>query len=443
MERKIWVLGHRNPDTDSICSAIAYAALKQKLGEEAAPGRLGAINRETEYVLDYFGVEAPSLVADVYPRVSDMMRRDVYSCSQETTLQEAGRLMRDKGVKTLPVVDGEQRLQGLLTTGDLAHYLLMELGLEQVTGGSRTQEILNTPVSALMKAENIVYFQDDDLVDQVKKVMLETRYRNYPVVDEHYRLLGMVARYDLLGLKRKQLILVDHNERSQSVAGIEQAEILEIIDHHRLGDVQTGEPLFFRCEPVGSSCTIIGYIYQEQKVEPSPQIAGLLCAGILSDTVLFKSPTCTSRDRQMAEMLKLRAGIELEAFGREMFRSGSSLAERPVREILQDDFKEFRLGDLKIGVGQVETLGIEGFIDVKGSLLDEMNRLVQEQGYDLVLMMLTDIIREGTELLVAGENKIVEQAFGKKVREGSLFLPGVMSRKKQIIPQLARLVVLT
>lgn len=442
MEEKIWVLGHRNPDTDSICSAVAYAALKKALGDHAAPGCLGILNRETAYVLDYFDVEPPTLVADVYLRVIDMLRREIPNCSPETTLQEAGQLMREKGIKTLPVVDGEKRLEGLLTIGDLAHYLLMELGLEMVTGGSRTQEILETPVSKLMKKGDIVSFQDDDLVDHVKKVMLETRYRNYPVVDEHNYLLGMVARYDLLALKKRPVILVDHNERSQSVEGIEQAEILEIIDHHRLGDVQTGEPIFFRCEPVGSTCTIIGSIYKQQDVEPSPQIAGLLCAGILSDTVLFKSPTCTARDRQIANILKESAGIELESFGRAMFRAGSALADRPAREILEEDFKEFQLGDLKIGVGQVEALGIDGLGDVKRSLLCEMNDLLQEQGYDLVLMMLTDIIQEGTEVLVAGDERFVSEAFGKKVKDGYLFLPGVMSRKKQIIPQLARLAAL-
>ena len=328
MGRKVWVIGHRSPDTDSICAAIVYAALKKALGENAAPGRLGELNRETAYVLDYFDVETPPLVADVYPRVTDMLRRESFNCSPETTLQEAGQMMREKGIKTLPVVDGNGHLKGLLTTGDLANYLLMELGLELVTEGSRTKEILNTAISVLMKTEGIVTFLDDDLVAQVKRVMLETRYRNYPVIDEHNRLLGMVARYDLLALKRKPVILVDHNERSQSVPGIEQAEILEIIDHHRLGDVQTGEPLYFRCEPVGSTCTIIGSIYQQKNIEPSPKMAGLLCAGILSDTVLFKSPTCTAKDFQIAHMLGAKADIELEPFGRAMFRAGSVLADR-------------------------------------------------------------------------------------------------------------------
>jgi manganese-dependent inorganic pyrophosphatase len=186
--RKVWVIGHRSPDTDSICAAIVYAALKKALGENAAPGRLGELNRETAYVLDYFDVETPPLVADVYPRVTDMLRRESFNCSPETTLQEAGQMMREKGIKTLPVVDGNGHLKGLLTTGDLANYLLMELGLELVTEGSRTKEILNTAISVLMKTEGIVTFLDDDLVAQVKRVMLETRYRNYPVIDEHNRL---------------------------------------------------------------------------------------------------------------------------------------------------------------------------------------------------------------------------------------------------------------
>lgn len=443
MERNVWVLGHRNPDTDAICSAIAYAELKRTLGIQAAAGCLGPLNRETNYVLDYFGVEPPPPVTDVRARVTDMLRTGIASCVPGNTLQEAGRLMREKQIKTLPVVDGEGRLAGLLTTGDLAHYLLVELGLDAISGWARVQEILNIPVSAIMKKEGIVSFQDDELVDQVKKVMLETRYRNYPVVDEHDRFLGLVARYDLLALRRRQVILVDHNERSQAVPGIEQADILEIIDHHRLGDVQTGDPLYFRCEPVGSTCTIVGAIYQEQGIDPSPAMAGLLLAGILSDTVIFKSPTCTPKDRRIAFLLGERTGIDLESFGRAMFRAGSALAERPAREVLHEDFKEFRLGNYKVGVGQVEALGIDGLDDVKSGLLQEMREMAQDQHYDLILMMLTDIIQEGTELLVVGpEENLAAEAFGGEVRDGHLFLPGVMSRKKQVIPPLARLAAL-
>ncbi|NPV29029.1 MAG: putative manganese-dependent inorganic diphosphatase [Firmicutes bacterium] len=445
MEKPIWILGHRNPDTDAICAALAYAELKQALGVAGArAGRVGPLNRETAFVLGYFGVEPPPFVADVRPRVADMLRREIISCAPETTLQEAGRLMREHQVKTLPVVDPRGRLLGLFTTGDLAHHLLVELGLEALAGSaSRAREILATPVRNLMKTEGIVSFHEDELADQVKRVMLETRFRNYPVVDEQDRLLGMVARYDLLALRRKQVILVDHNERAQAVPGIEQAEVLEIIDHHRLGDVQTGEPLYFRSEPVGSTCTIIGKIYQEQGVEPSPRVAGLLCAGILSDTVIFKSPTCTPQDRDIARYLSRLAGLEPEPFGIEIFRAGSALAERPAREILNEDFKDFELGDLKVGIGQVEAIGTAGLEDVKEALLEEMDEMARERGYDLVLMMLTDIAQEGTELLVAGPGeKFAAEAFGQEVRNHRIFLPGVMSRKKQVVPPLARLAAL-
>ncbi|MDH7576999.1 MAG: putative manganese-dependent inorganic diphosphatase [Bacillota bacterium] len=445
MEKPIWILGHRNPDTDAICAALAYAELKQALGVgRARAGRVGPINRETAFVLDHFGVEPPVLVEEVRPRVTDMLRRKIASCTPETTLQDAGKLMREHQIKTLPVVDPRGRLLGILTIGDLAHHLLVELGLEDLKGSaSRARAILATPVKNLMKSEGIVSFHEEELADQVKRVMLETRFRNYPVVDEHDRLLGMVARYDLLALRRKQVILVDHNERAQAVAGIEQAEVLEIIDHHRLGDVQTGEPLYFRCEPVGSTCTIIGAIYQEQGRKPSSLAAGLLCAGILSDTVIFKSPTCTPRDRAVALSLSELAGLKLETFGYEIFRAGSALAERPASEILNEDFKEFHLGNLKVGIGQVEAIGTAGLEAVKQNLLQEMEGLAREQGYFLVLMMLTDITQEGTELLVAGPGEnFVAEAFGQEVRNNRIFLPGVMSRKKQVVPPLARLAAL-
>ncbi|MGB9792154.1 MAG: putative manganese-dependent inorganic diphosphatase [Thermacetogeniaceae bacterium] len=445
MEKAIWVLGHVNPDTDSICAALAYAELKRNLGiKEVKAGRVGPLNRETAYVLERLGVEPPPLVTDVRSRVMDMLQGEVVSCSPETTLQGAGRLMREKQVKTLPVVDQQGRLLGIITIGDIARHLLEELDLEKPTvSPTRVQEILSAPISSIMKSEGIVTFQDDDLVAHAKRVMLETRYRNYPVVDEHERLLGMIARYDLLALRRRQVILVDHSERSQAVGGIEEAQILEIIDHHRLGDVQTSEPLYFRCEPVGSTCTIISSIFEEHAITPSPTTAALLCAGILSDTVIFKSPTSTAKDRAAAEKLAKTARLELEPFGREMFRAGSALEDRPPEEILREDFKTYSLGELKVGIGQVEALGIEGLDDVKKGIERQMERLVEEEGYDLVLMMLTDIIAEGTELLVAGPAAhIVEEAFGRKVERNRVFLPGVMSRKKQLVPPLIRMAAL-
>ncbi len=445
MAGTIWVLGHVNPDTDAICAALTYAELKRILGiTQARAGRLGPLNRETSYVLNKLGVEPPPVVTDVRSRVMDMIRKEVISCRPEATLQTAGRLMRENQVKTLPVVDAGGHLLGIVTIGDLARHLLEELDLEEpAINSNRVREILSAPISAIMKTSGVVTFQDDDLATYARRVMLETRYRNYPVVDEHDRLLGMVARYDLLALRRKQVILVDHNERAHAVPGIEEAEVLEIIDHHRLGDIQTGEPLYFRSEPVGSTCTIIRNIYQEQGITPAPLTAALMCAGILSDTVIFKSPTCSARDRAAAQELGEIAGLDIESFGRDMFQAGSALAERPAGEILKEDFKVFQLGNLKVGIGQVEALGTGGLEDVKRALTREMESMVQQEGYDLLLMMLTDIIQEGTELLVTGPaGNLVEEAFGREVRNNRVFLPGVMSRKKQMVPPLARIAAL-
>jgi manganese-dependent inorganic pyrophosphatase len=442
LNKPIWVLGHLNPDTDSICAAIGYAQLKQALGmDRVVAGRAGSLNRETTYVLNYFGVEAPPLVNDVRARATDMLRSEYASCGPDTTLQEAGRLMRERQVKTLPVVDAENRLQGLITIGDIARYLLAELDLEELTGSAgRVQQILSRQISKLMRQDGLVSFQDDELVDEIRRVMLESRFRNYPVVDEDDHLLGMVARYDLLALRRREVVLVDHNERSQAVKGVEEAKVLEIIDHHRLGDVQTGEPLHFRSEPVGSTCTIIGNIFQEQGLTVDPRTAGLLCAGILSDTVIFRSPTCTAQDRSIAKHLGDIAGLELESFGRAIFQAGSALRERPAREILTEDFKEFQLGSLRVGVGQVEALGTDGLDDVEANLLAEMSSIVDLMNYDLVLMMLTDIIQKGTALLATGRaERLVQEAFGQELQRHRVFLPGIMSRKKQVIPPLARL----
>ncbi len=445
MEKTVWVLGHTNPDTDSICAAIAYSELKRHLGNsEVVAGRAGPLNRETAYVLKRLGVEAPPLVSDVRSRVMDMLQGEVITCSPETSIREAGKLFRNHQVKTLPVVDSQRRLLGIVTVGDIARYLLERLDLERPASCcSEIGEILSAPLATIMKTEGIVSFQDDDLVAHAKRVRLETRYRSYPDLDEHERLLGMVARYDLLALRRKQVILVDHSERSQAVEGIEEAQIVEIIDHHRLGDVQTSEPLYFRCEPVGSTCTIISSIFDEYGVTPRPVTAALLCAGILSDTVIFKSPTSTPKDRAAAAKLAAIARLELEPFGREMFRAGSALEERPPEEILREDFKTYTLGELKVGIGQVEALGIDGLDDVKRGIERQMEKLVEEEGYDLVLMMLTDIIAEGTELLVVGPaSHLVEEAFGKEVEGNRVFLPGVMSRKKQLVPPLIRMAAL-
>ncbi|ABZ83169.1 manganese-dependent inorganic pyrophosphatase [Heliomicrobium modesticaldum Ice1] len=534
------VIGHRSPDTDSICSAISYAYLKEKLtGREYIAARCGNLKPETDFVLRYFNVEAPRVICDVRSRVADMLGGQApVAISPDTPIREVGILARDKNIKSLPVVDERNRLLGIITLGDIAQRYLnldelndldrmgltiggilrtmggrflvpapldMKLrgkaiigamhvetmvqrigegdtvvtgdrenaqlaaleagaGCLIVTGGlsisERVERLarqkgipvltvpydtfnaarllgLSAPVSTIMH-QDMVCFQPDEFADDARKVMLETRFRNYPVIDHEKKLLGVISRYHLLALQRKQVILVDHNEKSQAVAGLDQAQVLEVIDHHRIGDVQTGEPIYFRGEPVGCTSTIIAAMYEENGIEPPKEIAGLMTAAILSDTVLFKSPTCTARDRRTAEKLAKIAGIDLQDFGLKLFTAGSSLEGRTPEEIIFQDFKEFHLGPLKLGIGQVETMDYDGVTRMQATLLEEMESIRKKKGLDLALLMLTDIIKEGTRLLVAGEKKEpVEKAFGVTIQEQSAYLPGVISRKKQVVPPLS------
>lgn len=459
--RLIYVLGHTRPDTDSICSAIAYAHLKQQLGfTNVRAGRAGPINPQTRYVLSRFVVGEPELVEDLHVRVADLIDRRPITVPASTPLREVGDLMRTRQVKTLPVVDSRNRLLGILTVGDLAQKYLEEISQDDpVQAGRQIQQLLAQPVSCIMRTDSLVFFVADDLLGDARRLMLETRYRNYPVVDEDYRLLGLISRYHLLAFSRKQVILVDHNEKGQAVPGIEEAEILEIIDHHRLGDLQTGEPIYVRSEPVGSTCTLVAAMFFENGLTPAPEVAGLLCAGILSDTVIFKSPTCTDRDRQLAQSMARVAGVDPEALGREMFRAAVDLDGRSAEDLFYEDFKEFFLGDERVGISQIEVMGLDVLEPLKDSLRDVLEKARQYAGYDLVVLMVTDLLSEGTELLVEGKNPTrIAQAFrdysGVNVETGvwaekedqsgrlresdSVFLPGVISRKKQVVPVLVK-----
>lgn len=296
------------------------------------------------------------------------------------------------------------------------------------------------PVKYVMTTENIISFHIDDFVDEIRDKMLQTRYRSYPVLDENNKIYGFISRYHLIS-QRKAGYLVDHNERSQTVHGIDDAEILEIIDHHRVADIQTGKPIFFRNEPVGSTSTIIAGMYFENGIRPPKNIAGLLCAAIISDTVKFKSPTCTYIDKITAERLAEIAGIDIESFALEMFRAGTSLQNRTPEEIFFQDFKEFKLGKYKIGISQVNTMNVESLGETKNDLLNFMNKLCNEKGYDLLIIMLTDIIREGSEIIFTGKEKdLIAKAFNVDVHNNFVFLPGVISRKKQIIPPLSQII---
>ncbi len=294
------------------------------------------------------------------------------------------------------------------------------------------------PVGRIAQTRDLVSFHLSDFLDDVKEAVLQSRYRSYPVLDEENRVVGTLSRYHLLQPQRKRIILVDHNEVGQSVSGLDEAELVGIIDHHRLGDVQTGYPVFVRNEPVGSTNTIVGTMFQEHGLMPGAKMAGLMAAAILSDTVMFKSPTTTPRDRRMAERLARIAGIDLEALGREVFSASS--ADKPASALLKTDFKEFHLAGHALGISQITTMDSAAMIRRKNEFLPEMEKLQKEKSYDMVLLMITDVLKEGTELLFLGDREVIRQAFNsRKVGERSVFLRGVVSRKKQVVPALSQI----
>lgn len=294
------------------------------------------------------------------------------------------------------------------------------------------------PISRSCFTEGVTCFHLDDYIDDVREEVLKSRYRCYPVLDENEKVVGTLSRYHLLRPRRKRVVLVDHNEKAQSVPGLDQADILEIIDHHRIADIQTTQPIRMRNEPVGSSTTIVFGMYQEHGVMPSQKLAGLMAAAILSDTVMFKSPTCTKRDRDMAERLARIAGISLDDLGKDLFSSSSSDA-KPVGELLKSDFKEFHIAEQTLGVGQITCVDSSKLLERKKEFIDEMQKVKDEHKYDFILLMLTDVLKEGTVLLYIGNEDTIKNAFSSSAKNNEVFLPGVMSRKKQIIPTLTAL----
>ncbi len=538
--KPVFILGHKNPDTDSICSALGYAALRNRQGETTRfiPGRIGEISPETAFVLSYFSLQEPAYIANLKAQVSDLNLRKIASVSPEISLKRAWQVMQENQITTLAISRNEVTLDGMVTIGDLARSYLdpidsraladactpfrnmlevldgeqvagdpegcftsgqvlvgamnpermeqflqpgdaiilgnrmdnqwsaieMGAGLLILTGGSvldpamvkraaarncaviqspydtfKVAHLVNQslPVKHVMKVQDLVSFELDDYLDETREVMAAKRYRNFPVVDEHGAYAGLISRALLLNLERKAVILVDHNERSQAVDGLEEAEILEIIDHHRIGDIQTSGPVVFRNQPVGCTATLIAGLYQDAGILPEKSIAGALCAAILSDTLMFKSPTCTELDRQTARYLAAEAGIDPMQFAREMFRAGSKIREKTTEELFYQDFKRFNAGKLTIGVGQISSMDLEELEEVKDPLKALMKKIIDDNKFDLLLFMLTDIAREGTLLLFMGESgELISRAFGEKADNQEVYLPGVVSRKKQVIPPL-------
>lgn len=540
-ENKIWVIGHKNPDTDSICAAICYANLKNQLhdGYEYIPKRAGNINEETKYVLNFFEVEAPEYAEDAGAQAKDITFRKTGGVSSHISLRKAWELMKTENVMTLPVTNQSDKLVGLITTGDIAesymgvydnHILsrartqyknivetlngtllagnehayflrgkvvvatgsndLMEECIENddlvivgdtdeshicaieenascmvVTGGiqvsSQVLEMANRhdcviistpydtfttarlinqsiPIKYFMRQEGLVTFEIDDYVDEMKEVMSTKRHRDFPILDDKRRYLGMVSRRNLLNMHKKKLILVDHNEKSQAVNGIAGAEILEIIDHHRLGSLETMSPVFFRNQPLGCTSTIIYQMYLEAGIEIEEKIAGLLLSAILSDTLMFRSPTCTAVDQAAAEALAKIAGVDIEEHANKMFRAGCDFGSKEAEEIFYQDFKIFHADDVNFGVAQISAVSREELQGVKERIHDYMGKVLTDKKLDMVFVMLTDILNEETELLFEGERaaEIAECAYHLPMSEYSVVLKGVVSRKKQLIPSL-------
>ena len=539
-KRRTYVVGHKNPDTDSICSAIAYANLKRKLtGKEYIARRAGELNSETEYVLERFGVEVPEFLSDVYLQVKDMDIRAVEGVNGQLSIKEAWSRMKAENIKTLPITRNN-RLEGLITIGDIAtsymevydsrilatartqyrnivgtldgtlvtgnehgYFLngkvliaasspeLMENFIEKddlVILGNRYESQLcaiemdascivicqgaqvsktikklaeerdivviqtphdtftaarlinqSIPVKYFMSKDNLETFHLEDYVEDVKEIMAKTKYRDFPILDKEGNFCGFISRRRLMTSRKKQVILVDHNEKSQAVDGIEDAEIQEIIDHHRLGSMETLGPIFFRNQPVGCTATIIYQMYQENGVEVTPTIAALLCSAIISDTLLFRSPTCTMVDRAAATVLAQIAGINLEEHATAMFDAGSNLRGKTESEICYQDFKIFNSNDITFGVGQITSMNREELDDVKTRLQPFLDTARQDQNLNMVFLMLTDILKESTEIICCGEGsrEVITEAFGLPQDSETLFLKGVVSRKKQMIPPMA------
>ena len=546
LKRKTTVIGHRNPDTDSICSAICYANLKRLVtGDEYIPGRAGHVNGETQFVLDYFGVEQPKLVEDVRTQVKDIEIRKTKGVAGSISLKMAWKIMQENNVVTIPSVREDGVLEGLITVGDItktymniydssilskantqysniietleadlivgdenayfdrgkvlvaaANPDLMEFYIEphdlvilgnryesqlcaiemgadciivcEGAGVSRTikkiaqdrgttviattydtytvARLINQsmPISYFMTREHLITFDSDDYIDEIKEVMASKRHRDFPILDKNGCYLGMISRRNLLGAKGKQVILVDHNEKNQAVAGVEGAEILEIIDHPRLGTVQTMAPVFFRNQPLGCTATIIYQMYREAGVEIEQKIAGLLCSAIISDTLLFRSPTCTSVDERAARELAEIAGLDIEKYAVQMFSAGSNLKDKGDEEIFYQDFKRFTSGKVTFAVGQITSLDENELKALKPRMLAYMQRSHETDNLNMIFFMLTNILTESTELLCVGQGAVqlaakafhLDQDEETEKSEPVVSLPGVVSRKKQLIPEL-------
>ena len=538
---KVVVIGHRNPDTDSICSAIAYAELKNKTSDLVCePRRAGKMNQETEFVLKKFGVKPPRMCTDVNPKIRDVDYREMPGIPGSTSLRKAWEIMRDQKIDTLPVTSEDNELQGVITVKDIAtanmdlfdtsilaksrtsyRNILETLGATMVVGsedaecttghiriGTATPEMLESsmekgdiviltnryesqlcaiekeasliiicngakvgrtiqhiaaetgvaimsapcdtyaaaklisqcaPISYYMTRDDIMKFTLVTPVADVTRVMAKVRHRYFPILDADGKYCGMISRRNIINLRKRRIILVDHNEATQAVEGFDQAEILEIIDHHRIGSLETSGPVYFRNQPVGCTATIITQMYDENGMEIPPQIAGLLLAAILSDTLVFRSPTCTPLDEALAKRLAKIAGVDIDEFASEMFEAGEKLDGKTAEEVFLQDFKVFMCGDIRFGVAQGSYMTRKNLLAAEALLQPYLEEARNKQNVEDIYMLLTDVPKEESVVISDGRyaSEVLSDGFETQPAEdGSFTLPGVVSRKKQFIPAL-------
>lgn len=537
---EIHVIGHINPDTDSVCSAIAYAAFKRQMtGKNYTAKRAGQINSETRFVLQKFGVPEPEYLSDVRTQVFDIDVVQVPGVGSNISLKRAWEIMKEGGLATLPVVCKNGQLEGLITIEDIAksymdvydsciiakaetpfRNLIETLEGEMIAGdpdeiiqsgkcliaaanpdlmenyiekddivilGNRYESQLcaiemgakciivcdgslvsftikklaeskgcfiiktpydtytatrlvnqSMPIRYFMKQKALITFQRNDYVDDIRETMAKKRYRDFPIMDLNGNYYGMISRRSLLGARKKRLVLVDHNEVTQAVDGLDEAEVLEVIDHHRIGSLETMNPVYFRNQPLGCTATIIYQMYREQEMKISKEIAGLLCSAILSDTLIFRSPTCTETDKKAAYTLAEIAGIEPESYAAEMFAAGSNLSAKTPEEIFYQDFKKFVVNDVSFGVGQINSMTQKDLEDVRERMIPYMEKALTAHSIPMLFFMLTDILQGTTELLCAGNGakQLALEAFHLPEDTVQIILENTVSRKKQLIPAL-------
>ena len=542
-KESVYIFGHKNPDTDSVGSAVAYAYLKRELGMAGAKAyRLGELNNETSFALDYFNVEHPELLRDVKMRIEDLEIYPASSICEKEPVKAAWDMMRKKDASRLtPVTCSKGFLKGIIGLGDVTNIFMYEndpwsAGADSEEGVAMHHEILyenlikilegtqiggtykhkklvgslyvgavpagvnvtdkdiivsgtiedawklayqydfgciilaggvvprglenakcaivctdasifksvslikqSISAGSVMNSKDMITFSPHTYVDDVVSLMRGNRYRNFPVATDDGKLHGVISRRHVMGTSGKKVIMVDHNERSQSVTGIEQANIIEIIDHHRLADIQTDTPLYTRFEPVGCTCTIIYKLYKENTVEIPKAMAGVMLSAILSDTLNFSSPTCTFADKGAAEELGIIAGVDIAEYAKELFKAGTNLDKMSIEQMLGVDRKRFSFGSITAYISQINAMEFDTLMHREAEIVAELEKFYQTNECHLAILMITDIIRNGSELFVIGKSKeIVDRAFSMTSSENHIYLPGVVSRKSQIIPKLTQ-----